>query len=1304
MTHTQSGPDLLSDLAHEFAERYRRGERPALSEYTERYPDLADQIRDLFPALVVMEEFGSVAGQPPAAAGRAGPDGRQVPQQLGEYRILREVGRGGMGIVYEAVQESLGRHVALKVLPFPGLVGPTHRERFEREARTVARLHHSNIVPVFGSGSCGGVHYYAMQFIQGQGLDAVLNEVRRQRAETAPPGGQPLTVSLARGLLTGRLDESADAPTTPATGPEPPHSAVTPAGLLPGGSSGSDLTGPSEAQYFRGVARLGVQVAEALAYAHRQGVVHRDIKPSNLLLDAQGVVWVTDFGLVKDDSGDNLTRTGDIVGTARYMAPERFDGRGDGRGDVYALGATLYELLVLRPAFDDPRARLVERVLHEEPVPPRKIDPRVPRDLETVVLKAMAKEPGRRYPTADELADDLRRFLADRPIRARRSSHAERLWRWCRRNPVVASLAGAVLGLLVVIAAGGSVMSLLLNDALGRAQGDRNLARAAEREARLGQAEALVSQAHSSLHSGRMGQRFETLAALERAAALGRELRQPPEWFDKLRDDAVAALALPDWRTVREWDLPPDVRQWSCDERQRLYARIDVQGRVSVRRVDTDEETARLGDFPGENWVGLTPGGRFLLMHGADRRYRAWDLASTPPALVSQESGVCGGTCHPDGRHVVLGRTDGSILLYDLTSAPAAPRLLTKLGDGPATRIALDPRGEKLAVVAANGRVVRVIDVQSGKSVLAPWSPRAPVETLAWHPAGKLLAAAGLDGRVFVADMTRGQEAAVLTGCRSGGVVVAFTPDGEFVVSSGWEGKLRLWHWRTGEQVLSRTGDSHLWFGPDGFLMVREGNRLGVAEPVVGRECRTLVRQSSPGKEMRYGQAAVHPDGRLLAVGMSDGVHLWDLETGDEVAHLGTTVLGGLAFAPDALVTNGPAGLFVWPIPRDRQPDMTWQIGPPRFLSAGTFMNISASADGRLIAQPVPGGALVLHRDHPGRATRLRPQDDVRGTLLSPDGRFVATCSFGGRGGVKVWETECGEVVKELPLGILTHAAFSPDGKWLAVRGREGGRLLTVDTWEERPVPEWREAAFSPDGNVLALETGQGVIRLLDPATGREYARLADPHQNVSSWLGFTPDSTRLVGVSEEGQAIHVWDLRLIRAGLAGLGLDWDAPPYPERADAAPGSLEVRVVGADFPARFMEATGMNDKAWSLVTGPRGRRDPAAALLLMRKAIEVDPDNETFLNTLGTVQYRNGQYGAAVATLEKSLTASQGRIDAFDLFPLAMCHARLGEPAKAKDCFDRAVAWTEAHKDLSPGWAMDLKALRAEAQALLADPN
>jgi serine/threonine protein kinase len=472
MSSTDSSHDaLLERLAEEFVERHRRGERPALAEYALRYPELAGEIRDLFPALMQIEELKPVSGDltgafVPERISAGGP----TPERLGEYRILRPLGQGGMGVVYEAEQETLGRHVALKVLPRQALLKGTYLERFRREAKAAAKLHHTNIVPVFGVGECEGTHYYAMQFISGEGLDKVLRDLRRLRVTHDSPTVtlSPAEGSVAPSLLTGRFDVS-----TASVANEPPAlPAVSAATAADGvhGSSTLSTAGP-EAHYYRGIARVGLQVADALAYAHRQGILHRDIKPSNLLLDQQGTVWITDFGLAKAEGADDLTQTGDIVGTIRFMAPEWFDGRSLPQSDVYALGVTLYEMLTLRPAFDDKnKARLVEKVLHEPPVPPHKLDPRIPRDLETVVLKCLAKDPAERYESADVLAEDLRRFLADRPILARRSTWRERTWRWCRRNPVIASLSAALFLLLTITAGGGVVMSLRLADSLHQTQ------------------------------------------------------------------------------------------------------------------------------------------------------------------------------------------------------------------------------------------------------------------------------------------------------------------------------------------------------------------------------------------------------------------------------------------------------------------------------------------------------------------------------------------------------------------------------------------------------------------------------------------------------------------------------------------------------------------------------------------------------------------------------------------------------------------------------------------------------------------
>src|SRR5262249_32301959 len=250
----------------------------------------------------------------------------------------------------------------------------------------------------------------------------------------------------AQSLATGTF-----APTPPTVQTHSSDSSVT---RLPGGSQLSNAS-ESNAGYWRSVARIGVQVAEALDYAHSQGILHRDITPSNLLLDMHGTVWVTDFGLAKGGDAENLTHTGDIVGTIRYMAPERFQGQSDARSDVYALGLTLYELCSLNPAFTEhDRAKLLQQVLHDEPLPLRRVNPAIPRDLETIVHKAMAREPERRYPTPRALAEDLQRFIEDRPIRARRTSTRERLWRWCRRNPAVASLISALVLVLLAGKAG----------------------------------------------------------------------------------------------------------------------------------------------------------------------------------------------------------------------------------------------------------------------------------------------------------------------------------------------------------------------------------------------------------------------------------------------------------------------------------------------------------------------------------------------------------------------------------------------------------------------------------------------------------------------------------------------------------------------------------------------------------------------------------------------------------------------------------------------------------------------------------
>jgi tetratricopeptide (TPR) repeat protein len=407
------------------------------------HPDLAE---DLEACLASLEFIRHAAVRPLAPeAGeehaRLGPIADPDLGILGDFRILREVGRGGMGVVYEAEQISLGRRVALKVLPFAAALDQRQLQRFKVEAHAAAQLHHTHIVPVFTVGVERGVHFYAMQFIAGRTLAEVIRELRH-----------------LDGAREARAQPAADDPASPLTA----------------GSSNRTRS------FFRAVAELGIQAAEALEYAHSLSVIHRDIKPANLLIDARGSLWVTDFGLAQFHAEPGLTITGDLVGTLRYMSPEQALGRRgiiDYRTDIYALGATLYELLTLTPAFPgDDRQQLLRQIADEEPIAPRRHNPTIPRELETIVLKAMAKEPESRYATAQNLAEDLRRFLESKPIKARRPSLAERAAKWARRHM---ALVTAALVVLMIAVASLATSTVLIARARSDAQRQRDEARRA---------------------------------------------------------------------------------------------------------------------------------------------------------------------------------------------------------------------------------------------------------------------------------------------------------------------------------------------------------------------------------------------------------------------------------------------------------------------------------------------------------------------------------------------------------------------------------------------------------------------------------------------------------------------------------------------------------------------------------------------------------------------------------------------------------------------------------------------------------
>ncbi len=478
----------VADIAEEFVHRIERGEDPDVEEYVRRYPRLAEVLGQVLPVL-------KIAGATDAVWGRegdgAGPDGR-MDRVLGDFRILREIGRGGMGVVYEAEQRSLGRRVALKVLPFAAVMDHRQLQRFKMEAQAAAQLHHTNIVPVYSVGCERGVHYYAMQYVDGHPLSTVIRELRRLSGlDDADPGPAEGPVShLANDLTSGRfVDGAVPGTNQPATEGQPSTGTVS--STLGAVASSGSTRSPA---YVRSVARLGIQAAEGLRHAHDMAVVHRDIKPSNLLLDARGHVWITDFGLAqyRTESGATLTMPGDVLGTMRYMSPEQAAGRSsllDHRTDIYSLGATLYELLALRPAFPaGDRHQLLRGIEADEPGALHRLNPAVAVDLETIVRKAMAKDPAGRYASCQELADDLRRFLDHRPIKAKRPSLAERAVKWSQRHRSL-----VVTALLFMVAA---LATLSVSTALIWREKART-------EAALTQTEVLRLRAQSNYESAR---------------------------------------------------------------------------------------------------------------------------------------------------------------------------------------------------------------------------------------------------------------------------------------------------------------------------------------------------------------------------------------------------------------------------------------------------------------------------------------------------------------------------------------------------------------------------------------------------------------------------------------------------------------------------------------------------------------------------------------------------------------------------------------------------------------------------------
>ncbi len=1118
---------LLTRLADEFAARFRAGERPSIREYIDRYPELADDIRELLPAMVEIEQVKE--GHQEAAeqgATRTAP----VLQQLGDFRILREVGKGGMGIVYEAEQLSLGRHVALKLLPRNMLLDAQAKRRFEREAKSAARLHHTNIVPVFGVGEQDGMPYYVMQFIQGLALDDVLEELKKLQAGGARAdsrlGGDPLAsrhevrasegpgeageprtrthgamsaVNVARSLLTGEFQslvdrDEATAPVTiqdaggdtaPATAEhengQDPVSAIPPAPaasdsftpssssvVLPGQVRDGSTTRNRKRTYWQSVATIGAQVAEALEYAHKQGIQHRDIKPSNLLLDAQGTVWVADFGLAKADDQQNLTHTGDILGTLRYMPPEAFEGRTDARSDVYSLGLTLYEMLAFRAAFDEKeRNRLIKQVTEAEPERLGKLNRHVPQDLQTIVHKAIDRDPARRYSSAGELAADLQRFVEDEPIQARRLGQLERLGRWSRRHKAVAALLAT---LATVLTAGFFVMAVLWT----RAERSADVARKNEQTAKdLAAKEEKARNEALALAEKEKKARGE---ADEKAEQLAREdyINRVNRAFREIQDDNIALAE----------DLlhgcEPERRGWEWHFVERLCnseRRVIDLGNSSVNA---------LAYSPDGTWAVSGSGENPMHTSGAETPLDVWDVSSgrRRKTLPGARGTVYTVAVSPDGKKVAAGFSNGLVVVWDVATGKS---IWTRNDPGlNAMGVAFSPDGKSLAAgyggYSGNqvGRA-KVWDVATGKEIKAFPGPRGGVSKLAFHPDGKRLALAGSE-LVEVWDLETGGKLQDLKGHAKWVYCLAYSPDGKWLATGGWDNTVKLRDAATGVEVLTIFAHEgfvlNLAFSPDSRTLVTasEDRSVRLWDVPSGRRSATFH-----GHTDFVWAVAFRPDDREIATGSMEGsIRFWDLRTSRPVVVPHSGWVERIAFRRDGLRVLSDAGRFR----TDALPTKGWDP---------VTGELDATLDGtRFERLPVD-----FQRGPLGHMERLGSNHP---SVTSPDGRLVAT-----------------------PRGVEGSVSASRSKEYSAssviIREAASGNVVQTLAGHSADVVS---LGFSPDGKRLVTASFDRTLKLWDTTTWQDVFTLRGHTSGVVS-LAFSPDGTRIVSGGIDFTA-RVWN------------------------------------------------------------------------------------------------------------------------------------------------------------------------------------
>jgi WD40 repeat protein len=977
---------------------------------------------------------------------------------IGEYEVLSELGRGGMGVVYKARHRRLGRLTAVKVLPGGEFADPQRRARLLREAEAVARLQHPGIVQLFEAGEYdagdGQRPYLALEYVDG-------------------------------GPLSART----------AGTPQPPRLA---------------------AAWVEALAR-------AVQHAHEKGVIHRDLKPSNVLLTADRQPKVCDFGVARLSASGSATQVGTLVGTPEYMAPEQAGSDEIGPAtDVYALGVVLYALIAGRPPFQATSPLdTVMQVLTLLPPAPRQLQPGSPRDLETICLKCLEKDPRRRYATAGALADDLRRFLDGRPTLARPLGSVGRALRWARRNPAVATLAACVVAVALV---GLSLVLWHWDQAIReRTRAEHN-------------AQDADTERHAALFQAYRARIAAAVAALQNhdvvAAAYQLDRAPPPlhywEWLDlqSRLDESVQILPPADGESLGLVAAPRGPRLVGMD-----------QTRLVVRDLDGQEGPAvPLNRFPRLFATWMARDGLVAVAQDAQHTARVFDeagrlqltaraselgelraVALSPDrkrlaAFWWREQRPCSfylfGAASADAVARCHGHTD---FIYNLTFSPDSTRVLSASEDGTA----------------------RVWDAQSGASVAVLRGRAVKVLHAAFAPDGTRVVTASGDGTVRQWDARTGQEVETPFEGHTGDVLVAtYSPDGQWIASGGTDHTVRLWRARrrTGAVVLHghKAHVNRLAFRADGHGLASQDS-AGIVRVWDTDACQRLPVLHGHGSYVY--SVAYSPDGRWIASGSWDKTaRLWNAATGELRATLPhANVLRTLAFDPDGtcLVTacDDAAALDVWEVPTDRRVrQLPWP--GPRIAAVAVH-----PGGARLAAFDVTGKVIVLDLTTGIQlAATQTGRPSVRGALaFSPNGRWLAGVGADSRT-INLWDSQTLEARTVLAghTADVYSLAFSKDGHWLVSAGAD--RTVRVcDLARATCIRVLRghtddvfSAVFHPDLKRIASAGRDRMIWLLDVQTGEEVARLPG-HTNYVFSLAFSPDGATLVSGSGDS-TVRLWD------------------------------------------------------------------------------------------------------------------------------------------------------------------------------------